>query len=74
VLYELPDEELPVVLLCLVLVPQLLVLLQQRPVLVVYPLSDVRDQLQVMLQLILTVLQLRTGFSLVSLSLLHAFF
>lgn len=73
-LHELPHEQLPVVLLRLVLVPQLLVLLKQRPVLVVNPLGDVGDQLQVMLQLILPVLKLRTGFSLVGLPLFHAFF
>ena len=58
----------------LVLVPQFLVFLQQSPVFVIYPLRDVSDKLQVMLQLILPVLKFRTGFSLVCFPLFHTFF
>jgi hypothetical protein len=42
----------------LVLVPKLLILLKECPVLVVYPLGYVSDQLKVMLELILTLLEL----------------
>lgn len=54
---QLLDQQLPVVLLRLVLALQLLVFLHQRPVFIINPLGNVSDELQVVVQLVLPVLQ-----------------
>jgi len=66
---ELLDEQLSVVLLGLVLQLQLLVFLHELSVLVVDLLGDARDQLQVVVQLVLPVLQVSCLVSLLVLSL-----
>mmetsp|Transcript_6638 Transcript_6638/g.10668 ORF Transcript_6638/g.10668 Transcript_6638/m.10668 type:complete len:222 (-) Transcript_6638:413-1078(-) len=55
--HELADEELTIVLLSFVLLPELSILLNEQAILVVYSLSNRRDELKVMLHFILSLFQ-----------------
>lgn len=69
---KLPDQELSVVLLSLELLLELGVLLDQLSVFGIDPLSDVRDQLQVVLHLVLSLLEVSFLITFGGLLLLHS--
>lgn len=69
--HQLLHEHAPLLLLCTVLRTQLLVLLQQGPVLIVDTLRNVGDELEMMLKFGLAFLLISTGVSFAGLALLH---